>query len=276
MHSSLVMALGRSDAGLERLSDYRASVVDRVRTFSRAQHVVSTIICWCFRASRVSGEFGARQDDCFAEQALQPGHDPYRHIGTLLRSSGVAVAERVFPVLWKAWYRNAGATSLSPVAAGNQGLPWVRRPLSFFANWPPSAISTEPVTQDASSEARHTRLPDGQISCAAYRPRVQPLLQKYFCFSEIKIKLYDSHPVPLRGALRNVNDAERDAVDAAARLTSDAASGRRRRVVLTPRRWRQVRERQLSRATVARKPGRRGEHEISRKPLRGECRVIPV
>jgi hypothetical protein len=30
----------------------------------------------------------------------------------------------------------------------------VRRPLSFFANWPPSTISTEPVTQDASSEPR--------------------------------------------------------------------------------------------------------------------------
>ena len=30
------------------------------------------------------------------------------------------------------------------------------------------------------------------------------------------------------------------------------------------------------RMTVAKKPGRRGEHVISRKPLRGECRVIPV
>jgi hypothetical protein len=29
-------------------------------------------------------------------------------------------------------------------------------------------------------------------------------------------------------------------------------------------------------ATVAKEPGRRGEHDISRKPLRGECRVIPV
>jgi hypothetical protein len=28
-------------------------------------------------------------------------------------------------------------------------------------------------------------------------------------------------------------------------------------------------------ATVARKPGHRGEHAICRKPLRGECRVIP-
>src|ERR1700688_4006874 len=100
MHSSLVIPLGRSGAGFECLSDYRASVVQRVRTFSRAQHVVSTIICWCFRASRVSGEFGASQDDGFAEQALRPGHDPYRHIGTLPRSSGVAFAERVFPVLW--------------------------------------------------------------------------------------------------------------------------------------------------------------------------------
>src|SRR5258708_35482375 len=113
MHSSLVMPLGRSDAGLESLSAYRASVVQRMRAFSRAQHAGSTIICWCFRASRVSGEFGARQGEFFAEQALQPGRDPYRHIGTLPRSSGVAVAERVFPVLWKACYRDAGATSLS-------------------------------------------------------------------------------------------------------------------------------------------------------------------
>ena len=128
------MPLGRSDAGLECLSDYRASVVQRMRTFSRAQHAVSTIICWCFRASRVSGEFGARQGELFAEQALQPGHDPYRHIGTLPRSSGVAVAERVFPVLWKAWYRNAGATSLSPVAAGNQVLALVRRRPPYVPN----------------------------------------------------------------------------------------------------------------------------------------------
>src|ERR1700682_1674543 len=117
-----------------------------MRPLPRAQHVVSTIICWCFHASSVSGDFGARQGEFFAEQALQPAQGPYRHIGTLPRSIGVAVAERVFPVLWKAWYRNAGATSLSPVGAGNQVLPLARRPLSYFANWPPSTISTEPVT----------------------------------------------------------------------------------------------------------------------------------
>jgi len=41
----LVMPFRRSDAGLECLSVYRASVVQRMRTFARAQHVVSTIIC---------------------------------------------------------------------------------------------------------------------------------------------------------------------------------------------------------------------------------------
>jgi hypothetical protein len=70
-----------------------------MRTLSRAQQFVSTIICWCFRCSGVGGDFGARQGESFAGQALQPAHEPYRHIDTLPRSSGVAVAERVFPVL---------------------------------------------------------------------------------------------------------------------------------------------------------------------------------
>jgi hypothetical protein len=35
-------------------------------------------------------------------------------------------------------------------------------------------------------------------------PAVQPPLQKYFCFSEIQIKLYDLPSHPERGALRNV------------------------------------------------------------------------
>ena len=42
-------------------------------------------------------------------------------------------------------------------------------------------------------------LPDGQIS----ENRVQPPLQKYFCFSETQIKLYVRRPVPQRGAARD-------------------------------------------------------------------------
>ena len=70
-----------------------------MRAFPRAQPVVSTVICWCSQTSSVGGNFGVKQGGFFAEQALQPAHEPYRHIGTLPRSSGVAVAERVFPRL---------------------------------------------------------------------------------------------------------------------------------------------------------------------------------
>jgi hypothetical protein len=44
---------------------------------------------------------------------------------------------------------------------------------------------------------------------------------------------------------------------------ADGSSGRRSRVVLTPRRWCQVRG-NIRATTVARKPGHRGEHEVSR------------
>jgi hypothetical protein len=59
-------------------------------------------------------------------------------------------------------------------------------------------------------------------------------------------------------------------------LTKRAKADERNRVVLAPRRWSQVGGCNTPPTTVANKPGRRGEHEISRKPLRGECRVIPV
>jgi hypothetical protein len=72
MHSSLdvseLMHFGQSYAGLEFLSDYRASVVQRMRTFSRAQHVVSAIICRCSHSSGVDDDFGAKQGEFFAGQ----------------------------------------------------------------------------------------------------------------------------------------------------------------------------------------------------------------
>jgi hypothetical protein len=53
--------------------------------------VVSTIICWYFHASSVSGDFGARQDEFFAEQALQPAHD---HIAISAPSRAAVVRRR--------------------------------------------------------------------------------------------------------------------------------------------------------------------------------------
>jgi hypothetical protein len=50
---------------------------------------------------------------------------------------------------------------------------------------------------------------------------VQPPRKKYFAFSETQISRSVRTVPPLRGALRNVTDAERDAVDAAARLTGE-------------------------------------------------------
>ena len=49
-----------------------------------------------------------------------------------------------------------------------------------------------------------------------------PCCKNISVFPKPKSGLYDSHPVPLRGALRNVNDAGRDAVDADALLTNGA------------------------------------------------------
>jgi hypothetical protein len=85
---------------LDSLSDYRVSVVQRVRAFSRPQHVVSTIIYGCSRSCGVGGDFDVRQGEFFAEQALRPAHQRQSHTDTLPRSGAVAVAERVFPALF--------------------------------------------------------------------------------------------------------------------------------------------------------------------------------
>jgi hypothetical protein len=76
-----------------------------------------------------------------------------------------------------------------------------------------------------------------------------------------------------RGGSRSSRNARWDAVDAEAATDERGFGGRRSRVVLTPRRWRQV-ARNVCAATVARKPVHRGEHEISRKPLRREGRML--
>src|SRR5258707_6024205 len=114
-----------------------------MRTFPRAQHVVSTIICWCFHASSVSGDFGARQGEFFAEQALQPAHEPYRHIGTLPRSSGLPSPSEFSPS-----YRKLG-TGMLARRHSRRSLQEIKGYLWYdghLVNWPPSTISPEPVT----------------------------------------------------------------------------------------------------------------------------------
>jgi hypothetical protein len=92
----------------------------------------------------------------------------------------------------------------------------------------------------------------GQISDLA----VQSLLQKDSCFHLTQITgLLRAVPCPMRGAFRDRHGRwVRDAVDADAQMTNSADRGRRSRVVLTPRRWRQVPEQQASGMTVTRKP----------------------
>ena len=81
---------------------------------------------------------------------------------------------------------------------------------------------------------------------------------------------------PERGALRNVINAGRGAVDADVLLDGQ----RLKRTAKTCGPDIAVLVSSLRKATFADDGGkravRRGEHEISRKPLRGECRVIPV
>jgi hypothetical protein len=72
-------------------------------------------------------------------------------------------------------------------------------------------------------------LPDGQISSSADAAAVQPLSQKYSALAVGQIISTNSrHPVPQRGALRNVINAGRDAVDAdgAARRTALDVDGK--------------------------------------------------
>ena len=82
--------------------------------------------------------------------------------------------------------------------------------------------------------------PDGQITNVPkvlLRPACQALFAKIFWLSE-----YSEYPIwfpsrPTKGALRNVNNAGRDAMDAEGAVDDGAGGGRKRRVGLAPRRW---------------------------------------
>jgi hypothetical protein len=51
------------------------------------------------REDIVPKRYGDVIDGLYRVAAMQPAYEPYRHTGTLPRSNGIAVAERVFPVL---------------------------------------------------------------------------------------------------------------------------------------------------------------------------------
>jgi hypothetical protein len=95
------MPFGQSYAGLESLSVYRASVVQRTRTRQRAQYVRSMIICWCPTCSAVVASSPRNRANslqsngaitslpvataipraAWIASALLPAHEPYRHNG---------------------------------------------------------------------------------------------------------------------------------------------------------------------------------------------------
>jgi hypothetical protein len=81
-------------------------------------------------------------------------------------------------------------------------------------------------------------LPGGQIT----RSVGPALREKIFRFpSDPNHPHIPRHPGPRRGAFRDRHGRRaRDAMDAACQKTNDIARGRRSRVVLTPRRWRQA------------------------------------
>jgi hypothetical protein len=187
----------------------------------------------------------------------------------LLPKSGVA-----FLVLTTGASCHANPVERAPTRSSNVGVS------------PPAMTNSRPMTSPSSN-----RQPSGSgYALMSPRPGSNPLgdhptgksvhccpalREKIFWFSEDPNHLYiHRRPVPTEGRFANVTNAERDAVDAGCASDESAPCGRRSRVVLTPRRWRQVGE-VFSPVTVStsRSPGRA---RISRKPLRGECRVIPV
>jgi hypothetical protein len=112
------------------------------------------------------------------------------------------------------------------------------------------------------------------VTCLVDLP-VQPLSKKYSGFPKTQISPIYSPSRPSEGRFAIVTDAGRDAVDASG--ASDEGMGLRTEKscgpdtpTLVSSRWRQLRS-----MTVAKEPGRRGARKPL-KPLRGECRVIPV
>src|SRR5258706_5382102 len=109
-------------------------------------------------------------------------------------------------------------------------------------------------------------------SLLIFRNRVKPPLQKYFPSHLTQISSL-IHAVPsLRGACARYGRGAGCGGRCGA-CDERCRRGRPSRVVLTPQSLASS-LREEAQATVSNKRGHRGEREVSRKPLRGECRVI--
>jgi hypothetical protein len=103
---------------------------------------------------------------------------------------------------------------------------------------------------------------------------VQPRLQKYSCFVPTQITSLITPSRPTEGRFAVVTNAGWDAVDAggakdeSADLRTAKSCGPDTPTLVSSR-WKQFRWRRWQES-----PAHRGERDISRKPLRGECRVI--
>ena len=103
----------------------------------------------------------------------------------------------------------------------------------------PRETATAPLAQSAPRAA--VILPDGQITFVCCLSFVQPSCEEFFAFPVGQIT-FTNLPVPpwQKGRFAIVTNARRDAVDVDGSLDEWRYRGRRSRVVLTPRRWRQA------------------------------------
>ena len=132
----------------------------------------------------------------------------------------------------------------------------------------------EPVSRRAQAQSLRQNNPPGK-SLLIFRNGVKPKNQKYSASLVAQITGMTPPVSPdERGGSRS--SRTRGGMRWTRSLANDERRrrGRRSRVVLAPRRWRQVRGKQnFSRAMVARKPGHQGERGVSRNPSRRESRT---
>ena len=130
------------------------------------------------------------------------------------------------------------------------------------------------VPQSLYAPGQQVICPTGGLRELLSSPRAKNILLPFFGNMWFVLAI----PPCQEGRLAIVTNVGRDAVDATERETSACGCGRRSRVVLAPRSRRQVRKTPTRRADdgVNKAIGPRGERGVSRKPLRGECRMFPV